>query len=102
MTLVRVVLGIIGAVAVFATVMASAAPPAQKGFDAEIIGGWLGGEAANEQAEITFDDLKSMPANAVVAVNLCSGNRRGLFQPHVTNVQWGYGAMGAHAGRGRG
>jgi hypothetical protein len=30
----------------------------------------------------------------VTAVNQCSGNRRGLFQPHVPGVEWGYGAMG--------
>jgi hypothetical protein len=30
----------------------------------------------------------------VVAVNQCSGNRRGLSQPHVAGVQWGFGAMG--------
>jgi len=36
----------------------------------------------------------NMQAHEVVAVNQCSGNRRGLFQPHVTGVEWGYGAMG--------
>jgi hypothetical protein len=30
----------------------------------------------------------------VTAVLQCSGNRRGLFQPHVPGVEWGYGAMG--------
>jgi sulfite dehydrogenase len=30
----------------------------------------------------------------VVAVCQCSGNRRGLFVPHVPGVEWGYGAMG--------
>ena len=54
----------------------------------------IGGEGANGQAEVTLDDLKKMPAVEIVAVNLCSGNRRGLFQPHVTGVEWGYGAMG--------
>ncbi len=54
----------------------------------------VGGEAANGQAEFTLDDLKRLPAAEVVAVNLCSGNRRGLFQPHVPGVQWSYGAMG--------
>lgn len=54
----------------------------------------VGGEGASGQAEITLDQLKSMPAVEVVAVNQCSGNRRGLFQPHVAGVQWGYGAMG--------
>ncbi|HVY59988.1 MAG TPA: molybdopterin-dependent oxidoreductase [Xanthobacteraceae bacterium] len=54
----------------------------------------VGGEAANGQAELTLDDLKALPAAEVVAVNQCSGNRRGLFQPHVPGVEWGYGAMG--------
>src|SRR6476620_1753072 len=54
----------------------------------------VGGEGANGQAEFSLDDLKRMPATEVVAVNQCSGNRRGLFQPHVPGVEWGYGAMG--------
>src|SRR5215831_5158915 len=54
----------------------------------------VGGEGANGQAEFTLDDLKRLPAAEVVAVNQCSGNRRGLFQPHVPGVEWGYGAMG--------
>ncbi len=54
----------------------------------------VGGEGASGQAEITFDDLKNMPAHEIVAVNQCSGNRRGLSQPHVAGVEWGYGAMG--------
>jgi len=35
-----------------------------------------------------------MPSVEVVAVNQCSGNRRGLSSPHVQGVEWGYGAMG--------
>jgi sulfite dehydrogenase len=54
----------------------------------------VGGDGANGEAELTFDDLKKMPAVEVVAVNQCSGNRRGLSQPHVPGVEWGYGAMG--------
>jgi DMSO/TMAO reductase YedYZ molybdopterin-dependent catalytic subunit len=54
----------------------------------------IGGDGANNQLEINLDELKRMPAAEVVAVNLCSGNRRGLFQPHVPGVEWGYGAMG--------
>jgi DMSO/TMAO reductase YedYZ molybdopterin-dependent catalytic subunit len=54
----------------------------------------VGGEGANGQAEITLDDLKAMPATEFVAVNQCSGNRRGLSTPHVAGVEWGYGAMG--------
>lgn len=29
-----------------------------------------------------------------VAVNQCSGNSRGLFQPNVAGAEWGHGAMG--------
>jgi DMSO/TMAO reductase YedYZ molybdopterin-dependent catalytic subunit len=54
----------------------------------------VGGDGANGRAEITLDDLKKMPAIEVVAVNQCSGNRRGLSKPHVQGVEWGYGAMG--------
>ncbi len=54
----------------------------------------VGGDGANGQAELNLDALKSLPAVEVVAVNQCSGNRRGLFQPHVPGVEWGYGAMG--------
>jgi len=54
----------------------------------------VGGDGANGQVEITLDDLKKMPAFEVVAVNQCSGNRRGLSEPHVQGVEWGYGAMG--------
>jgi DMSO/TMAO reductase YedYZ molybdopterin-dependent catalytic subunit len=54
----------------------------------------IGGDGANGQTEITLDDLKKMPAVEVIAVNQCSGNRRGLSNPHVLGVQWGYGAMG--------
>jgi DMSO/TMAO reductase YedYZ molybdopterin-dependent catalytic subunit len=54
----------------------------------------VGGDGANDQIELTLDDLRNMPATEVVAVNQCSGNRRGLFEPHVPGVQWGYGAMG--------
>ena len=54
----------------------------------------VGGEGATGTAEITLDDLKKMPAVEVVAVNQCSGSRRGLSKPHVQGVEWGYGAMG--------
>jgi DMSO/TMAO reductase YedYZ molybdopterin-dependent catalytic subunit len=54
----------------------------------------IGGEGANGKLEVTLDDLKKLPAYEIVAVNQCSGNRRGLSNPHVPGVQWGYGAMG--------
>lgn len=54
----------------------------------------IGGEGANSRIEITLDDLRKFPAYEIIAVNQCSGNRRGLSQPHVPGVQWGRGAMG--------
>jgi DMSO/TMAO reductase YedYZ molybdopterin-dependent catalytic subunit len=54
----------------------------------------IGGEGANREASLTFDELKRLPAVEVTAVCQCSGNRRGLFEPHVPGVEWGYGAMG--------
>jgi len=54
----------------------------------------VGGDGANTPIELSLDDLKAMPAAEVVAVNQCSGNRRGLSKPHVVGVEWGYGAMG--------
>ena len=54
----------------------------------------VGGDGANGQTELTLDDLKKLPASEIVAVNQCSGNRRGLSTPHVAGVEWGYGAMG--------
>ena len=39
-------------------------------------------------------------AAEVAAVNQCSGNRRGLFEPHVPGIQWGYGGMGNARWRG--
>jgi DMSO/TMAO reductase YedYZ molybdopterin-dependent catalytic subunit len=54
----------------------------------------VGGDGANGQAEFNLDDLKKLPAQEITAVCQCSGNRRGLFQPHVAGVEWGYGAMG--------
>lgn len=55
----------------------------------------VGGEAAEKPFELTLDQLKNdFPAVEIAAVCQCSGNRRGLFQPHVPGVEWGYGAMG--------
>jgi DMSO/TMAO reductase YedYZ molybdopterin-dependent catalytic subunit len=54
----------------------------------------VAGDGANSTVEIGLDDLRRLPASEIVAVCQCSGNRRGLFQPHVPGVEWGYGAMG--------
>lgn len=60
----------------------------------------VGGPAAQSQRSLMLADLKRFDAHEVVAVNQCSGNRRGLFEPHVPGVQWGYGAMGNARWRG--
>src|SRR6202162_4310702 len=54
----------------------------------------VGGDGANGQTELTLDDLKKLPAYEIVAINQCSGNRRGLSNPHVAGVEGGFGAMG--------
>jgi DMSO/TMAO reductase YedYZ molybdopterin-dependent catalytic subunit len=55
----------------------------------------VGGEGVSQQFVLTLDQLKHEfePAE-IVAVCQCAGNRRGLSDPHVPGVQWGYGAMG--------
>ena len=60
----------------------------------------LGGEGAVREVELGLDDLKAMPLAEAVAVNQCSGNRRGLVEPHVPGVQWSHGAMGCARWRG--
>jgi DMSO/TMAO reductase YedYZ molybdopterin-dependent catalytic subunit len=54
----------------------------------------VGGEGATTPLELTLADLERLEPVELVAVCQCSGNRRGLFQPHVAGVQWGVGAMG--------
>ena len=55
----------------------------------------IGGEGAQRPIELTLNELKSGFKHAeIAAVCQCSGNRRGLMDPHVPGVQWGYGAMG--------
>ena len=61
----------------------------------------VGGDAAERELKFTLPQLKKefKPAQ-VTAVNQCSGNRRGLFEPHVAGVEWGVGAMGNAVWRG--
>lgn len=55
----------------------------------------VGGPAAGRPVEFGLEQLRrEFEPVEVAAVCQCSGNRRGLFQPHVPGVQWGYGAMG--------
>ena len=61
----------------------------------------VGGDAAERAATFTMADLKKNFSQAeITAVCQCSGNRRGLFDPHVPGVEWGYGAMGSAVWRG--
>jgi DMSO/TMAO reductase YedYZ molybdopterin-dependent catalytic subunit len=66
--------------------------------------GWkltIGGDAVLRPLELSLDELKSgFEPVEITAVCQCSGNRRGLFEPHVAGVQWGYGAMGNATWRG--
>ncbi len=61
----------------------------------------VGGDAAQKPLELDLAALKrDFPAVEVVAVCQCSGNRRGMFAPHVQGVEWGVGAMGNARWRG--
>ena len=48
----------------------------------------------NQTLSLSMADLLAMPRVEIAAVNQCSGNSRGLFQPRVPGGQWGNGAMG--------
>ncbi|MEO8675965.1 MAG: molybdopterin-dependent oxidoreductase [Casimicrobiaceae bacterium] len=55
----------------------------------------VGGPAAATPAEYSLDELKRSFDNVeITAVCQCSGSRRGLSDPHVPGVEWGYGAVG--------
>jgi DMSO/TMAO reductase YedYZ molybdopterin-dependent catalytic subunit len=60
----------------------------------------LGGDAAGKEVKLSMADLAKLPQTEVTAVCQCSGNRRGLSDPHVAGVQWGVGAMGNAVWRG--
>jgi hypothetical protein len=48
----------------------------------------------NQSLALSLDDIMALPRVELVAVNQCSGNSRGYFQPRVTGGQWSHGAMG--------
>ena len=48
----------------------------------------------NAPLSLTLRELYNLPRVELAAVNQCSGNSRGLFQPRVPGAQWGNGAMG--------
>jgi DMSO/TMAO reductase YedYZ molybdopterin-dependent catalytic subunit len=55
----------------------------------------IAGPAVQRPREYTHAEImRKFKRAEVTAINQCSGNRRGLFSPHVPGVQWGYGAMG--------
>ena len=55
----------------------------------------VSGESAVKPREWSLDQLKrGFETVSIVAVNQCSGNRRGLFMPRVPGVQWQHGAIG--------
>jgi DMSO/TMAO reductase YedYZ molybdopterin-dependent catalytic subunit len=63
----------------------------------------VGGDAVHSPLELSLEQLrKDFKPVEIAALCLCSGNRRGLFQPHVPvpGVQWGSGAMGNARWRG--
>jgi DMSO/TMAO reductase YedYZ molybdopterin-dependent catalytic subunit len=43
---------------------------------------------------LTLADLKALPQTEIVAVNQCSGNSRGFFEPRIAGGQLANGAMG--------
>jgi DMSO/TMAO reductase YedYZ molybdopterin-dependent catalytic subunit len=61
----------------------------------------IGGDAVRKPLELTLEQLRrNFKPVEIAALCLCSGNRRGLFQPPVPGVQWGSGAMGNALWRG--
>ena len=43
---------------------------------------------------LSLDDILALPRAELAAVNQCSGNSRGYFQPRVAGAQWSNGSMG--------
>ncbi|MGH8659323.1 MAG: molybdopterin-dependent oxidoreductase [Gammaproteobacteria bacterium] len=55
----------------------------------------IAGEAVKKPFELSMEELRrEFKPVEINALCQCSGNRRGLFSPHVPGIQWGYGAMG--------
>jgi DMSO/TMAO reductase YedYZ molybdopterin-dependent catalytic subunit len=48
----------------------------------------------NQTLSLSLDELLALPRMELVAINQCSGNSRGYFQPRVSGAQWSNGAMG--------
>ncbi len=62
--------------------------------DAETFALKIGGHV-NKQLSLSLKDLlKDFPRVELAAVNQCSGNSRGFFEPRVAGGEWANGAMG--------
>jgi DMSO/TMAO reductase YedYZ molybdopterin-dependent catalytic subunit len=48
----------------------------------------------DRQLSLALSDIMSLPQVEMAAVNQCSGNSRGFFQPRVAGGEWANGAMG--------
>jgi DMSO/TMAO reductase YedYZ molybdopterin-dependent catalytic subunit len=48
----------------------------------------------NRVLSLSLADLQALPRFEIAAVNQCSGNSRGYFQPRIAGAQWSNGAMG--------
>jgi DMSO/TMAO reductase YedYZ molybdopterin-dependent catalytic subunit len=48
----------------------------------------------NSPLSLSMADILALPRFEIAAVNQCSGNSRGLFQPRVPGGQWDNGALG--------
>ncbi|NNM75877.1 molybdopterin-dependent oxidoreductase [Sphingomonas sp. ID1715] len=50
--------------------------------------------AVAKPLSLSLDALMKLPRIEYAAVNQCSGNSRGLFEPRIAGAQWRHGAMG--------
>ena len=50
--------------------------------------------AVSRPLSLSLEELLALPRTEIAAVNQCSGNSRGFFEPRVPGAQWGHGAMG--------
>ncbi len=48
----------------------------------------------NQALSLSLNDILAIPRVEIAAVNQCSGNSRGFFEPRVPGGEWGNGAMG--------
>jgi DMSO/TMAO reductase YedYZ molybdopterin-dependent catalytic subunit len=48
----------------------------------------------DKMLSLSLSDIMSLPQVEMAAVNQCSGNSRGFFQPRVAGGEWANGAMG--------